>query len=68
MRQREKRERRFFSRESVCKAIRLVMEVDSEIGKKVRANNAKWREVLLSKNLDSCYIDSLIQKLQGLLK
>lgn len=58
----------FFRRESVCKAIRLVMEVDSEIGKKVRANNAKWREVLLSKNLDSSYIDSLIQKLQGLLE
>ncbi|KAE9461853.1 hypothetical protein C3L33_06193, partial [Rhododendron williamsianum] len=60
----------FFSRESVCKAIRLVMvmEVDGEIGKKVRANNAKWRELLLSENRDSSYIDSLIQKLQGLLE
>ncbi|KAI8028503.1 Anthocyanidin 3-O-glucoside 2''-O-glucosyltransferase [Camellia lanceoleosa] len=57
-----------FTREGVCKAIRLVMEVDGEVGKKVRANHGKWREFLLSKNLDSSYIDGFIQKLQGLLQ
>lgn len=58
----------FFSRESVCKAIRLVMEVDSEVGKKVRGNNAKWRELLLRKSLDSSDFDSFIQKLKGMLE
>ncbi|KAL7212983.1 hypothetical protein ACSBR2_015645 [Camellia fascicularis] len=57
-----------FTREGVCKAIGLVMEVDGEVGKKVRANHGKWREFLLSKNLDSSYIDGFIQKLQGLLE
>ncbi|KAH7839013.1 hypothetical protein Vadar_033722 [Vaccinium darrowii] len=58
----------FFSRESVCKAIRLVMEVDSEVGKKVRGNNAKWRELLLRKSLDNSDFDSFIQKLKGMLE
>ncbi|CAL5345070.1 unnamed protein product [Camellia sinensis] len=57
-----------FTREGVCKAIRLVMDVDGEVGKKVRANHGKWREFLLSKNLDSSYIDGFIQKLQSLLE
>ncbi|KAF7120623.1 hypothetical protein RHSIM_Rhsim13G0181800 [Rhododendron simsii] len=56
-----------FTSEGVCKAIRLVMEVDSEVGKKVRANRAKLSEFLSRKSLDSSYIDSFIQKLQGLL-
>ncbi|XP_058226287.1 cyanidin 3-O-galactoside 2''-O-xylosyltransferase FGGT1-like [Rhododendron vialii] len=56
-----------FTSEGVCKAIRLVMEVDSEVGKKVRANRAKLSEFLSRKSLDSSYIDSFVQKLQGLL-
>ncbi|XP_059645852.1 cyanidin 3-O-galactoside 2''-O-xylosyltransferase FGGT1-like [Cornus florida] len=52
-----------FTREGVCKAIRSVMEVDGEVGKEVMVNHAKWKEFLLSKGLESSYMDSFIQKL-----
>lgn len=32
-----------FTKESVCKAVRAVMEDDSEVGREVRANHAKLR-------------------------
>ncbi|CAK9181877.1 unnamed protein product [Ilex paraguariensis] len=57
-----------FTKDSVCKAIRSVMEVDSEVGKEVKANHAKWREFLLSEGLESSYIDGFVQKLGGLLE
>nr|ALO19881.1 UDP-glycosyltransferase 79B28 [Camellia sinensis] len=56
-----------FTREGVCKAVRLVMDVDSDVGKKVKANHSKWREFLSSKNLDSSYINGFIRKLQDML-
>ncbi|KAA8519726.1 hypothetical protein F0562_013982 [Nyssa sinensis] len=56
-----------FTRDGVCKAIMLVMEDDSGVGKEVMGNHAKWREFLLSKGLESSYIDSFVQNLQGLL-
>ncbi|CAK9181878.1 unnamed protein product [Ilex paraguariensis] len=57
-----------FTKDSVCKAIRSVMEVDSEVGNEVKANHAKWREFLLSEGLESSYIDGFVQKLGGLLE
>jgi hypothetical protein len=42
------------------------MEVDSEVGRLVRANHAKLRDVLLNEDLQSSYIDSFSQKLQDL--
>ncbi|XP_059625619.1 cyanidin 3-O-galactoside 2''-O-xylosyltransferase FGGT1-like [Cornus florida] len=57
-----------FTREGVCKAIRLIMNVDGEVGKEVMANHAKWKDFLLSEGLESSYIDSFIQKLHGLLE
>ncbi|KAI3466710.1 hypothetical protein Pfo_023373 [Paulownia fortunei] len=57
-----------FTREGVIKAIRLVMEDDSEIGKDVRANHAKWRDFLLRKGLENSYIDDFVHKLQCLLE
>ncbi|KAF5182929.1 Udp-glycosyltransferase 79b3 [Thalictrum thalictroides] len=58
----------WFTRESVCEAVKLVMDESSEIGKQVRANHHKWKEFLLSEGLESSYIDNLIIKLQDMLK
>ncbi|KAL2475306.1 UDP-glycosyltransferase 79B6 [Abeliophyllum distichum] len=57
-----------FSKEGVVKAIRSVMEDDSEIGKVVQSNHAKWRDFLLSKGLEDSYIDNFVQKLGSLLE
>ncbi|PON81568.1 UDP-glucuronosyl/UDP-glucosyltransferase [Trema orientale] len=56
-----------FTKESVCKAIRTVMEEDNESGREVRANHAKLRKLLLRKDMESSYIDDFSQKLQSLL-
>ncbi|KAE8075999.1 hypothetical protein FH972_014676 [Carpinus fangiana] len=47
-----------FTRGSVCKAVRTVMGVDSEVGRVVRANHTKLRDLLLSEDLQSSYINS----------
>ncbi|KAM3703770.1 hypothetical protein ACB098_04G121500 [Castanea mollissima] len=57
-----------FTREGVCKAVKAVMDYDSEEGKEVRANHAKWREFLSNKGLENSYIDNFVQKLHSLLK
>lgn len=56
-----------FTKEGVCKSIRMVMDEESEIGKEVRANHAKWREFLLTPGLESAYLDQFVHKLQGIL-
>ncbi|KAF6167972.1 hypothetical protein GIB67_020542 [Kingdonia uniflora] len=53
-------------KESACKAVKLVMDEESEIGREVRKNHIKFREILLSEGLESSYIDSFIPKLQDL--
>ncbi|KAL7000517.1 Cyanidin 3-O-galactoside 2''-O-xylosyltransferase FGGT1 [Sarracenia purpurea var. burkii] len=57
-----------FTRESVCRAVRTVMEEDNEVGKEVRTNHDKLRELLLNKDLESEYIDDFNKKLQYLLQ
>ncbi|KAA8524298.1 hypothetical protein F0562_010721 [Nyssa sinensis] len=57
-----------FTKESVCKAVRTVMEEDSEVGKEVRANRAKLREFLMKKDLVSSCIDSFNEQLKHLLE
>ena len=56
-----------FTRENVLKAIRTIMEEESETEREVRENRAKLRELLLRKDLESSYIDDFIRKLQSLL-
>ncbi|KAI8008203.1 Anthocyanidin 3-O-glucoside 2''-O-glucosyltransferase [Camellia lanceoleosa] len=63
----EKGEDGWFTRESVCRAVRVVMDEESEIGKEVRENHGKMREFLLNKDLESSYIDDFNKKLHGLL-
>ncbi|KAL9248006.1 hypothetical protein vseg_021372 [Gypsophila vaccaria] len=54
------------SKESLCKAIKSVMDEDSEIGAVVKQSHEKWRSTLSSKELMSSYIDSFIKDLQAL--
>ncbi|XP_004293911.1 PREDICTED: UDP-glycosyltransferase 79B6-like [Fragaria vesca subsp. vesca] len=56
-----------FTKEGVCKAVKAVMDENSEVGKEVKINHAKWREFLSSKGLESSYIDDFVQKLHKLL-
>ncbi|KAF5199557.1 Udp-glycosyltransferase 79b3 [Thalictrum thalictroides] len=58
----------WFTRESVCEAVKLVMDEGSEVGEQVRANHHKWKEFLLSEGLEPSYINNLIIKLQDMLK
>lgn len=57
----------FFTREAISKAVSLVMEEESEVGKEVIANHAKWREILSKEGLEDSYITELVRDLQGLL-
>ncbi|KAK9698598.1 hypothetical protein RND81_08G116100 [Saponaria officinalis] len=58
----------FFGREDVRKAVDSVMEENSEVGKEVRANHAKWREFILNDGLEESYITSFIDSLYDLLQ
>ncbi|XP_057430652.1 UDP-glycosyltransferase 79B30-like [Lotus japonicus] len=53
-----------YTKESVCKAVSIVMDDENETSKKVRANHARIREMLLNKDLESSYIDNFCKKLQ----
>ncbi|XP_057450499.1 cyanidin 3-O-galactoside 2''-O-xylosyltransferase FGGT1-like [Lotus japonicus] len=56
-----------FTKESVCRAVKIVMDDESELGKEVRANHSKVRNFLIGDNLESSCIDSFCNKLQDLL-
>lgn len=55
-----------FTRGGVCKAVEEVMDENGEVGKEVRKNHSKIREMLLKKGLESSYVDNFIEKLQKL--
>ncbi|KAG6385315.1 hypothetical protein SASPL_154148 [Salvia splendens] len=57
-----------FTREGVVKAIKLVMDGESQIGREIRANHSKWREFMQRKGLEDSYIDEFDQKLHHLLE
>ena len=56
-----------FTKESVCKAVKTVMEDETEVGREVRENHAKLRNFLLSDSLESTCVDGFCQQLQDLL-
>ncbi|RDX74180.1 UDP-glycosyltransferase 79B30, partial [Mucuna pruriens] len=56
-----------FTKESVCKAVKIVMDDENEVGREVRANHAKLRNFLVSDNLESACVDSFCHKLRDLL-
>ncbi|XP_004236774.1 UDP-glycosyltransferase 79B6 isoform X1 [Solanum lycopersicum] len=63
----KKDENGWFSKESLCKAVKCVMDKDSQVGCLVKENHRKWKEVLSSPGFMSNYIDSFIQILYELL-
>ncbi|CAI8592993.1 unnamed protein product [Vicia faba] len=56
-----------FTKESVCEAVKIVMDDENEIGREVRANHDKIRNLLISNNFESSCVDSFCQKLYDLL-
>ena len=60
-------ENRWFSKQSLSKAVNSVMEKDSEVGIMVRSNHAKWRELFSQPGFSSGYVDRFIKNLQDIL-
>ena len=57
-----------YTRESVCKAVSIVMDGENETSKRVRGNHARIRELLLNKDLESSYVDSFCMRLQEIVE
>ncbi|KAI3842527.1 hypothetical protein MKX03_034393 [Papaver bracteatum] len=57
-----------FTKDSICNAIKLVMDENGEVSKEVRLHHAKWKEFLLKDNLESSYTNEFITKLHDLLR
>lgn len=57
-----------FTKESVCKAVKIVMDDENEVGNEVRENHTKLRSQLLSHDLESACLDNFCQKLQDLVR
>ncbi|KAJ6416661.1 hypothetical protein OIU84_002515 [Salix udensis] len=55
-----------FTRHGVCEAVKAVMDDDSEVGKLVRANHARWREFMLGEGVENSYVDGFVDKLHEL--
>lgn len=55
-----------FTKESVCEAVKIVMDDENEIGREVRNNHDKLRNLLLSHDLESSCVDVFCEKLQKL--
>ncbi|ESW21716.1 hypothetical protein PHAVU_005G093600 [Phaseolus vulgaris] len=58
----------WFTKESVSKAVKIVMDEENEVGREVRENHAKLRNFLVSHDLESICVDNFCQKLQNLFK
>ncbi|XP_044494892.1 UDP-glycosyltransferase 79B6-like [Mangifera indica] len=62
----EREENGWFSKENLCKAIKSVMEEESEVGNLVRKNHAKWKDLLVNPLFANAYIDKFIKDIQEL--
>ncbi|RYR10252.1 hypothetical protein Ahy_B05g078725 isoform F [Arachis hypogaea] len=56
-----------FTKESVFKAVKIVMDDESEVGREVRENHSKVKNFLLSKDFETSCLDSFCRKLQDIL-
>ncbi|KAK0579518.1 hypothetical protein LWI29_027421 [Acer saccharum] len=57
-----------FTREGVCRAVKTVMDENSEVGKQVKENHAKHTKFLMKQGLECSYIDGFVKNLHDLLK
>ncbi|XP_057796814.1 UDP-glycosyltransferase 79B3-like [Salvia miltiorrhiza] len=56
----------WFSKEDLCAAVRSVMDAESEVGKLVKRNHAKWKDTFAAAGFMDNYIDTFIQQLYQL--
>ena len=63
----EREDNRWISKESLSEAIISVMDKESEVGRLVKYNHAKLKEILTSEGMQERYVDTFIQSLQSLL-
>ena len=62
----EREDSGWFSRKSLSKTIKSVMDKDNEVGLMVKRNHANWKEILASPDFMSGNLDKFVQKLQDL--
>ncbi|KAJ7981783.1 UDP-glycosyltransferase [Quillaja saponaria] len=62
----EREKNGWFPKESLCKAIKSVMDTDSEVGMKVKNNHTKWKEILGKPEFLNGYVDRFVQNLHEL--
>nr|AND01132.1 putative UDP-glycosyltransferase 1 [Linum usitatissimum] len=62
----DKDENGWISKEEVCRAIEAVMDEESVVGKEVRRNHLKLREVLGDGRLMDKYVDDFVDQLRTL--
>ncbi|XVF18753.1 hypothetical protein REPUB_Repub11eG0050400 [Reevesia pubescens] len=64
----EKGKNRKISRESLRKAIKLVMETDNEMAVLLKRNRSQLKQILSNRDLQEGYINNFIRNLQDLIK
>lgn len=57
----------FFTKEAVYEAAMASMEREHEVGKDVKDNHARWRELVQRDGFEESYINGFIRKLQDML-
>ncbi|KAK9092786.1 hypothetical protein Syun_027697 [Stephania yunnanensis] len=58
----------WFGSENLFRAVQVVMDGKSKLGKEIRENHKKWREYLLRDGLEGSYIDGFIKDLQDMIE
>ncbi|RYQ97187.1 hypothetical protein Ahy_B08g093205 [Arachis hypogaea] len=56
-----------FSKESLCKAVEIVMNDQNQVGRQVRENHSKIRNLFLSNDFESSCVDGFVRELHCLL-
>ncbi|KAL5730572.1 hypothetical protein ACHQM5_003377 [Ranunculus cassubicifolius] len=58
----------WYTKENVCNAVKLVMDDSHEMGKQIRENRMKMKELLLKDGFEGSCIDSSLEKMKTLVK
>ncbi|KAK2350974.1 cyanidin 3-O-galactoside 2''-O-xylosyltransferase FGGT1 [Trifolium repens] len=57
-----------FTKESICEAVKIVMDDENETGREVRTNHEKLKNLLLRHDFESSCVDGFCEKLQELVR
>ncbi|KAL5715914.1 anthocyanidin 3-O-glucoside 2'''-O-xylosyltransferase [Ranunculus cassubicifolius] len=58
----------WFTKESICRAVKLAMDEGSEVGNQIKENHLKLKELLLTDGFESSYMNTFLIKLQDFVK